>query len=427
VRADIHMAILSPSAARLLPEIARRRDELVAVVADLTRLPSELGHEAPAQGYVADHLRASGLATEVWDLDEALRDHPHAGDGPLPYAGRPNVAGALRGLGGGRSLILNGHIDVVSPEPVAAWTRDPWGAEVVGDRMYGRGAYDMKSGIALLLVLTRLLRELDIALRGDLIVHSVIEEESTGNGALAASLRHRADAALVAESVNGAFVDAHVGVSWFTVTVPGRAAHAGQAARGVNAIGKAMPIVAALEELDRRLNAEVPPAFAGIEHPVGVNVGVIAGGDWPSTVPGACELRCRIAYFPGWTVPRVRTLVEETVRAAARTDPWLREHPPTVAYHGHRSFGSAVSPDEPFVRVLGRWHERVTGEPLRRKGDTGSLDMRHYLAAGVPAGCYGASGGNAHAADEWLDLTSLVPTAQVIGGFVLEWCGVAEG
>src|SRR5918997_5003968 len=134
---------------RLWAEIEARRDELVGVVADLVSRPSLLGQEGPAQAYVADYLRDSGMTTEAWDLDQSVRALPNAGDSGVPFAGRPNVAGALAGEGGGRSLILNGHIDVVSPEPVAAWSHDPWAAEVEGDRMYGRGAYDMKSGVAL--------------------------------------------------------------------------------------------------------------------------------------------------------------------------------------------------------------------------------------------------------------------------------------
>ena len=131
------------------------------------------------------------------------------------------------GQGGGRSLILNGHVDVVSPEPVSAWTHDPWGAEIVGDRMYGRGAYDMKSGVGVNLFLARLLNDLDIPLQGDLTIHSVIEEECTGNGALAASLRDTADACLIPESTNSALTTAHPGVIWFRVRIEGRSAHAG--------------------------------------------------------------------------------------------------------------------------------------------------------------------------------------------------------
>jgi acetylornithine deacetylase len=416
----------SAAVRRLWAAIEAREDELIALVAELVRRPSLLGQEAEAQRYVAEHLRASGLATEMWDLDEAITRLPEAGASGVPFAGRPNVAGVRRGAGGGRSLILNGHIDVVSPEPVAAWSHDPWGAEIAGGRMFGRGAFDMKSGIALNLFLARLLGDLGIGLAGDLIVQSAIEEECTGNGSLDLSRRYRADAALVTEPECGRFTWAHLGVLWFRVAITGKAAHAMIATQGVNAIVKTMPIIAALLELERRLNETIHPAWAGVEHPINLNVGVIRGGDWPSTVPGACELHCRLGFFPGRMPAAMHALIEETIAGAAAGDPWLRDHPPVVTYDGFQSSGSIVSLEEPSVRTLGRWHRRVTGEELRPVVGTSINDMRYFNFAGIPAGCYGATGGNGHGADEWLDLASLVPAAKVIGGFLLEWCGVAE-
>ncbi|HET7094988.1 MAG TPA: ArgE/DapE family deacylase, partial [Thermomicrobiales bacterium] len=309
---------------RLWRAIDDRQDELIGLVADLVHFPSLLGAEAPAQGFVEGYLADSGLQTESWDIPEALKQRENAGDSGVPFAGRPNVAGTAPGAGGGHSLILNGHIDVVSPEPAAAWTHDPWGAEIVDGRMYGRGADDMKSGVAINLFLPRLLRDLGIRLKGDLVVQSVIEEECTGNGALDASLRYRADAALVTEPTGGAFTGAHVGVLWFRVAIEGVSWHAMQAWKGVNAIVKAVPIIEALQRLDARLNEQTHPAFAGIEHPINLNIGVIEGGDWPSTVPGHCELHCRLSLYPGQTVAETRAAVEAAIAEAAAADPCLR-------------------------------------------------------------------------------------------------------
>jgi acetylornithine deacetylase len=344
----------------------------------------------------------------------------------VPFAGRPNVAGVLRGAGGGRSLVLNGHIDVVSPEPVADWATDPWEPAIRDGRMYGRGAYDMKPGIAIGALLPRVLNDLGIRLAGDLIVESVIEEESSGNGALAASLRYPADAAIVTESVNGDFVYGHVGVMWFKIAIEGRATHAATAARGVSAISKAVPVILAMEALDRRLNEKIHPAFEGIPHPVGVNIGVIDGGDWPSTLAGRCELSCRMGFFPDRTVEEMRAELDAALAEAARGDEWLTAHPPRITFYGHHSGGSLVSLDEPVVQLLGAWHERINGRPMRTRVETGTLDTRYFNALGIPSGCYGATGGNAHSANEWLDLASLIPAAKVLAGLALEWCGVAE-
>lgn len=411
---------------RLEDEIESRGDELVSIVADLVRRPSMLGQEAEAQAYVADHLRGTGFEVESQDLDEGLKEHPEAGESGVPFAGRPNVTGVLHGSGGGRSLILNGHIDVVSPEPISAWTHDPWAADIVDNRMYGRGAFDMKSGIALNIFLPRVMRDLGIELDGDLMVHSVIEEECTGNGALAASLRDRADAAVVTEPERGYFTHAHVGVLWFKIAITGKSWHAMQAWQGVNAISKAVPVIQALEELDRRLNEHPHPIWNDVTHPINLNIGVIQGGDWPSTVPGACELRCRVSFFPGQSVTGMRSIIEQTVHDAAQNDDWLREHPPIVTHDGFSSSGSTVDLNEPSVRLLARHHERVRGEPMQPLVGTSINDMRYYNFAGIPAGCYGATGANGHAADEWLDVTSLVPTAKVLAGFIVDWCGVRQ-
>jgi acetylornithine deacetylase len=406
--------------------IAEREDELIRLVGDLVRFPSLLGDEAEAQAYIAAELAQGGVETDVWEIDEAILDHDDAGRSGIPFAGRPNVSGTVRGDGSGRSLILNGHIDVVSPEPVAAWTRDPWGAAIEGDRMYGRGACDMKSGVAINIFLLKLFPELGIRLGGDLSIHNVIEEECTGNGSLAASLRHRADAAIVTEPVQG-FTHAHLGVMWFRVRVTGRSAHAGWAWQGVNAISKMTPIIRALEALDARLNEFRHPLWENEHHPINLNIGTITGGDWPSTVPGSCELHCRISYYPDQSVTEMRQTIESAIHEAVTGDPWFDEHPPVVSYDGFSTRGSIVSLEESSVQVLHRHHRRVTHEDLGHSIGTAVNDMRYYNFVGVPAGCYGAAGGNVHAADEWLDLTTLVPTAQVLAGFIVDWCGVVDG
>jgi acetylornithine deacetylase len=415
-----------PATRTLWEAIERRRDELIETVADLVRFPSVLGKEAGVQGYVAEHLRGSGQQVESWDLDDAIKQQPNAGESNVPFPGRPNVTGKRAGAGGGRSLILNGHVDVVSAEPVSAWQYDPWAAEIVGGRMYGRGAYDMKSGVALNLFLSRLLNDLNIPLRGDLTIHSVIEEECTGNGALAASLRDRADACIVTEPHFGDYTRAHLGVMWFRVRVEGKSAHAGHAWQGVNAIVKMAPIVLALRDLDNALNEHVHPLWEGVTHPINLNVGVIEGGDWPSTVPGECRLHCRTSFFPDMSKEELRARIVAAVEQAAREDEWLREHPPVVTFDGFQTDGVILASNEPFLQVLKTASETVTGKSFEGRIATAVNDMRYYIFQGVPSTCFGAAGANAHAADEWLDLTSMAPAAKALAKFIVDWCGVAD-
>src|SRR6476619_4246006 len=163
---------------RLFAAINDRQDEIVTLVGDLVRFPSTLGDERPAQEFVAAHLSASRLPVEVWAIDDAIKALPNAGESGVPFAGRPNVSATWSGSGG-RSMILNGHIDVVSAEPIELWASDPYQPTRKGDQLYGRGAWDMKSGVAMNLMLARLFNDLDITLKGDFTLQSVIEEECT--------------------------------------------------------------------------------------------------------------------------------------------------------------------------------------------------------------------------------------------------------
>jgi acetylornithine deacetylase len=411
---------------RLFAAIDDRQEELIATIAELVRQPSILGNEAGVQAIVARRLAEAGMRVETYDLPEDTPQQPNGGFSGVPFAGRPNVHGYRTGSGGGRSLILNGHIDVVSPEPISAWTHDPWGAEIVGDRMYGRGAYDMKSGVGVNLFLCRLLNDLDIPLAGDLTVHSVIEEECTGNGALAASLRDSADACLIPESTDFQMTTAHPGVIWFRVRIEGKSAHAGWAWQGVNAIVKAVPVINALVQLNDDLNLQVHPLWADQYHPINLNIGVIQGGDWPSTVPGACELRCRTSFFPGTSVEEMQVRIEGAIAEAAAGDEWLREHLPVVSYDGFRTSGVILDLDEPLVRELRAAYTSVTGDVIEQKIGAAVTDQRYYSFRGIPATCFGAKGEKAHGTDEWLDLTSLPIVAKVMGAFILDWCGLAE-
>jgi acetylornithine deacetylase len=409
----------------LFEAIDQRAGELIDITAELVRRPSELGHEALVQEYVAEHLHGSTSDVDVWDLDDSILSEPNAGNSGVPFPGRPNVTGKIAGAGGGKSLILNGHIDVVSPEPVDQWTHDPWGAEIVDNRMFGRGAYDMKSGVAANLFLPRLLKDTGIQLKGDLTIHSVIEEECTGNGSLAASLRDRADGALVTESVGRRSTIGHLGVIWFRVAITGRSAHAGWATQGVNAIVKAVPIIQALHQLDADLNVNVHPLYAGVDHPINLNIGVIRSGDWPSTVPGDCEIRCRVSFFPDMSREEMHRAIETTIAAACAGDAWLEKHPPVVTYDGFNTNGCAIDVDEPFIRALENASLDATDFPLEPYMSTAVNDMRYYIFQGVPSTCYGAEGGNAHAVDEWLDLPSMPKLARTMASLLVDWCEIA--
>jgi acetylornithine deacetylase len=412
---------------RLDEAVDRLRSEYVDLLASLVRQPSLLGQERPAQEIVHRHLRRRlGLAAEMWDLDlGALGPHPAFVPTSWSYEGRPNVTARWAGSGGGRSLVVNGHIDVVSPEPVDWWTHDPWGGIVVGDRLYGRGAYDMKSGLVAGLLALHAVREAGPPLRGSVIVESVIEEECTGNGMLAARLRSgRVDGALITEPSDLAARVATPGVIWFETTVVGLPAYVGLGAQYVNAVDKATDLIVALRSLPDELNRDVRhPLYAGVERPFTLSVGTIRAGDWPSSVPLECRFTCRMSFPLEWSVERAQQLVERCLREASSGDAWLAEHPPLVRYPGFRAKGWEIAADAPLVELLAQCHRGVAGRDITIAPTFGTADARYFdVAAGEQAAYFGPAGGGHHTPDEYADLESMAVAAKVIARFIVEWC-----
>jgi acetylornithine deacetylase len=294
-----------------------------------------------------------------------------------------------------------------------------------GDWLIGRGAGDMKAGLAAIVGAVRGLRRLGLAPAGDLLVQSVVEEECGGNGALQCILAgHVGDACLIPEPFPGAVSVSQVGVLWFHVDVAGIPAHVGEASVGVNAIEAVLPIVAALRELEEELNADPPPPFDEIEHPINLNIGVVRGGDWPSTVPAECTLSARLAVFPGQEIGGLKRRVEDAVAAAAREHPYLDAHPPRVRYDGFAGDGVEVPSGHPLVRVVSAAHEVVTGSPAEAVATTATTDARSFVASGIPAVCCGPLAERIHGVDERVSLPSMVTTAQVLALVVRDWCGV---
>ncbi len=399
----------------------RYRELLRALVAT----PSVVGDERPAQEMLRDALVAAGFATEMYEVDAAaLADDPRAGLADLGRLPRPNVIARLPGSGGGRSLLLSGHVDVVPIGPADAWTRDPWGAGIEGDRLYGRGALDMKGGLVAAVHAAAALRASGVPLRGDLLVESVIEEEATGNGALAARLRGPgADAAIIPELSAEAMLVATPGVLWAEITTTGRSGYVGRAGAAVNAIDRMLVVLAGLRSLPDALNAEFRhPAYAGNPTPLTLNVGTIEGGDWPSSVPIVCRAGIRFSFPIGRPVAWAQALLATRIREIADADPWLREHPPMIRWHGFRADGWEIAPDAPVVRALG---DAIAAEGAQPETAAllGTADARFFRDAGIPAVYYGPGGDGQHGPDEWVDLASVARVTRVLARAALGWCG----
>lgn len=412
-------------------EVEKAWPRQLAHLQALVREPSILGNEAGVQRLMQATFREMGLEVHTFEPDiGAICALPGFSPPEWSYRGRPNVVGVWKGSRkDGRSLVLNGHVDVVSPEPISHWTYDPWGAIVVGDRLYGRGALDMKAGVNAMVWAVRAIQEADVLVRGDIVLQSVIEEECTGNGTLACLHRgFTADGCLIPEPFYRQAPVAQVGVLWGRIKVRGVSYHVMAARSGVNAIEKVWVLINAMRELEARLNSEKPPAFRDVAWPITFNPGVIRGGDWPSTVPAECELEFRMGFYPGMTPERAKTLVRDHLLEAAATDPWLREHPPEITFYGFHAEGMAFDFNEsPVIRTLNASHQGVTGRPLEPVASTATTDARFFhLYYDIPVTCYGPSGGKEHGADEYVELPSVLEVTKVIATFIVDWCDVAQ-
>jgi acetylornithine deacetylase len=320
---------------------------------------------------------------------------------------------------------VSGHIDVVSAEPTSHWTHDPFGGDVVGDRLYGRGALDMKGGLLAGLLAVHAVRDTHGGLAGDVVFESVIEEECSGNGTLAARLHGpTVDAALIPEISGEDVQTANVGVVWFEVTVTGKPAYVGLAGESVNAVDTAIELTRALRALPDAFNAAARhPVYAHVERPYTLNLGVVSGGDWPSTVPLECRLGARLSFPPDWPVERAQSAVTEAVDRFAATDPWLCTHPPRVRWQGFRAHGFTIEADHPIVAALTDSVRAVTGAPARLSPMFGTADARYFADEGIPAVYFGPAGGGMHAPDEWVDLGSVQRVAHVLARTIIAWSG----
>lgn len=422
---------LDPALAdRIAASVEAGFDDQVAFTRDLIRFASTRGEEHAIQDHLFRAFRSRGLVMERFAMNrEALARHPGAGAWSAAHSEAPIVVGIHRPREEtGRSLILQSHVDVVPPGPAGMWSDPPFDPVIRGDWLYGRGGADMKAGGAANLFCLDALRRIGFQPAATVTVQSVVEEESTGDGALAAHLRgYRADAVLIPEPEDEKLVRANTGVLWFEVEVRGVPVHVREMGAGANAIDAAYRVVGALRALEAKWNADKAgrPHFEPEEHPINLNVGKIEGGDWASSVPGWCRLSCRIAIFPGISAAEAAREIEAAVSTFARGDPFLANNPPRVTFDGFLAEGYVLEEGSEAEAVLGRAHERATGRPLESFMTAGYLDTRvHALYERIPALCYGPVSRNIHGFDECVNLPSLKRITTTMALFVAEWCGL---
>ena len=394
-----------------------------------------INREAELQRDLQGVLDEIGMRTELYDV----------------FPDRPNLTGTLPGSDA-RSLILCGHVDVVPVGDRAAWSVDPFGGEMRNRRLYGRGAIDMKSGVAATVAVARALRQAGVTLDGRLEIHAVVDEEAGGFGARDLVQRGRHAAGLIVTEPTWQTVQpAEGGLEWVRVTLRGRNAHAAwrynelypqpatpdRLEPGVNALELAVRFVTAVQQLERdwttRKRAH-PLLPAGMNT---INPGVMACGAGlapnglpqlltnPAIVPDTAVIDFDLKFLPNETSADIRRDFEAFVHAFAQQDSWLRAHPPQVQWDLYGlHFPPLNTPmDHGLVRALVD-SRTASGLATEIKGFVAVCDAAHYAGVGIPGVIYGAGGDGFHGTDEYVDLDSLAIVTRTLAAATIAWCGV---
>jgi acetylornithine deacetylase len=418
--------------------VDEHRGRLLEIIQDLVRIPSEntppVGAELDCQDYVANFLRQCGCDPSVYPLGQVpgLEQHPLYWKG-RNYENRPNVGARRKGTGSGRSVLLSGHIDTV-PRGTQAWTRDAFGGQVEGDRLYGRGSNDMKGGVGTNLFIVEAIERLGLKLRGDLVFETVVDEEFGGvNGTLAGRLSgFNADAAIISEPSFLRICPAQRGgrTVHITLRAAGGVLTDGKFPAGV--VDQLTHLLARVKEFgdQRRRKARVHEMYAHHTDPVPVSITKVITSPWgtgePITIPEVCKVEMYWQAMPGEAQEDIEREFFSWFNGMTAAAPHLFAVQPEVEFPIRWLPGSSILKTEPLVRELAECAARVLGAEPPVVGIEGPCDMYvFHQAFGIPAVLWGAKGGNTHGADEYLEIESAVAAAKTLLAFVCRWCGVS--
>ncbi len=395
-------------------------DELTRTLVDLVRIPSVDGTEAEVSivETLAGILRAEGVEVDCWPIPvEELAARDDFPGMEVPRSAARGLVARLPGRGGGRSLMFNGHVDVVPPGDLASWTDDPFSGRVVDGQVFGRGACDMKGGVVAALYALLALRT--SSLRGDVLFSAVVGEEDGGLGTYAMLDRGwRADACVITEPTNLELLVANGGALTFRLRVPGRATHASTRTAGVSAIEKFYPVFAALRTFEAARNATVDPVMARWDVAYPLEVGTVRAGDWSSSVPDLLIAEGRFGVQLDEPVAAAKAAFETAVADACSGDSWLREHPVTVEWWGGQFASGRCSSEELVTSVA-----RADGRSPARGGAPYGSDLRLLAAAGIPTLQYGPGHARfAHAPDERVPLDEVHHCKETLVRLAQDWC-----
>lgn len=417
--------IESSTTRQLRKAVAAREAERLEFLRELVELQSLTGSESAIQTRLEGAFADAGLDVRRQEIDsDRVSAHLPASSGES-FEGRPNIIGVMPGSGGGRSLLLNGHVDTVSAGDESQWRHPPFSAALVDGEVWGRGACDMKAGLVACLYAVIAIRDAGLSLRGDAVIAATVGEETGGAGAIAYALDGvRTDAAIVTEPTRLSIAPAHMGAAAVRIALRGRSAHACVRHIGVSAIEKFVSLFAALEHYEAERNRGLNhPLFLEVASPLPLNVGIVRGGEAPTIVPEDVVADVRVGIAPGEDMREVQRDFEAWITTRSRDDDWLKDHPPTFEWKGV-AFGPSEVPAKHEIVTTARdaFRGLLDAEP-RVEGMTYGTDMTHLnCIAGIPTILFGPGDMSlAHCPNERVPVDDVRAATLVLAGMLAAW------
>ncbi|RUM95080.1 ArgE/DapE family deacylase, partial [Pseudaminobacter arsenicus] len=397
----------------------------------MVAIPSVTGDEAAIQAFVAEYMTGIGLAVDMWETDwEALKKHPGYRPVERGYEGRPNIVGTAKGTGGGRSLLLNGHTDVIPVGNGEGWSDNPWSAKIENGRIYGRGSCDMKSGVASHILAVEFLKAAGVKLKGDVYINVVIDEEVSGHGTLDTVIRgYRADAGISGETSDLHVQPACIGRIWFQIDVEGKPAGIQQRYLGISAIELGNKVVKAVQELeDHRVATVKHPLYPSAIDSLPCIIGSFQAGNYPSAFPASAVLKGSIGTVPGEDHEGVKQSLVDKIAEMAAQDEWMKDHPPVVRFVGYDAEASEIARDHPIVELVSKTYTELTGKQPVISGRQGAADTRFLNSYGqTPTVIFGpGSTAVMHANDEYVSIDDYLTAIKVMALCIYDWCGAEQ-
>jgi acetylornithine deacetylase len=403
-------------------------EEIVSFIQASVQSPSLANNEGPVQELVQNKLDSLGLITRrIPVIFDAIKDHPAFCDDAFSPNTRVNVIGQWNNDGGGKSLILNGHVDVVPTGPEELWNESPWSGSIKDGKIYGRGSTDMKGGLSAAIFAVQILQKIGFKPNGNVMVQSVVGEESGGCGTLTNIVNgYTADAAIILEPTSLKVCPIQSGALTFRLKVQGKATHAAMRWDGVSAIEKFHLIHQSILEFEKERHQSFDIKYYESKDRVApINIGTIKGGEWHSTVPETVVAEGRLGVFPGESAQHARDTFETHLQTISETDDWLKENIPTVEWFEGQFESGQTETNHPLIQSLSDCYHQTTGDAPIIEGVTYGSDLRLFTNhAHIPAVLFGPGDVRlAHAANEYVEIDEVITTVKIIANMIVAWCG----